>query len=129
GGVRITTENENKIEAGGAIVATNSPINDYVALHSKLAPYRTYAMGFRLPRDKLEDALYWDTLDPYHYVRLHPLNTRSDVLIVGGEDHKSGTADDAEQRYAALEQWIRELVPELGKETHRWSGQVLESLD
>jgi hypothetical protein len=46
---------------GGACgVATNSPINDWVALHSKMAPYRTYAMAFTLPRGSLPDALYWD---------------------------------------------------------------------
>jgi nitrite reductase/ring-hydroxylating ferredoxin subunit len=115
--------------AKAAIVATNSPINDRVALHTKQAPYRTYAMAFRLPRGSIEDALYWDTLDPYHYVRLHPTSSRSDVLIVGGEDHKTGEADDADKRYKALERWIRSLVPELGRETHRWSGQVLDTLD
>lgn len=52
-----------------------------------------------------------------------------DILIVGGEDHKSGEADDAAARFAALESWIRTLVPELGPETHRWSGQVMDTLD
>src|SRR5205807_1567123 len=81
-----------------------------------------------LPRGTLADALYWDMLDPYHYVRLQP-GKDSDTLIVGGEDHKSGKADDAEIRYEALEAWIRNLVPSLGGVTHRWSGQVLETID
>jgi glycine/D-amino acid oxidase-like deaminating enzyme len=68
--VVVNTAAGHKIEAGYAVVATNSPINDRVALHSKMAPYRTYVMAITIPRDSIEDALYWDTLDPYHYVRL-----------------------------------------------------------
>jgi glycine/D-amino acid oxidase-like deaminating enzyme/nitrite reductase/ring-hydroxylating ferredoxin subunit len=128
GGVVVTTESGKTIRATNAVVATNSPINDRVALHSKQAPYRTYAMALMLPRGKLPDALYWDTLDPYHYVRLHP-GKDTDYLIVGGNDHKSGEADDAEIRYEALEAWIRNLVPALGGVTHRWSGQILDTID
>ena len=53
-----------------AVIATNSPINDRYAIHSKQAPYRTYAMAFSVPPDSLADGLYWDTLEAYHYVRL-----------------------------------------------------------
>jgi hypothetical protein len=52
-------------------------------------------MGFEIERGKLDDALYWDTQDPYHYVRLTSGTDGKDVLIVGGEDHKTGEADDA----------------------------------
>jgi glycine/D-amino acid oxidase-like deaminating enzyme/nitrite reductase/ring-hydroxylating ferredoxin subunit len=128
GGVTVTTESGKTIRAKHAVVATNSPINDRVALHSRQAPYRTYAMALALERGKLPDALYWDTLDPYHYVRLHP-GKDTDYLIVGGADHKSGEADDAEIRYEALEAWIRNLVPALGGVTHRWSGQILDTVD
>lgn len=127
-GVIVTTEGGAKIRAKNAVVATNSPINDRVALHSKQAPYRSYAMALMLPRGALPDALYWDTLDPYHYVRIQP-GADHDYLIVGGADHKSGEADDAEIRYEALEAWIRNLVPAAGGVTHRWSGQVLDTID
>jgi Rieske Fe-S protein len=51
------------------------------------------------------------------------------VIIVGGEDHKSGEADDGERRFAALEAWTRTRLPKLGEITHRWSGQVQEPVD
>jgi glycine/D-amino acid oxidase-like deaminating enzyme/nitrite reductase/ring-hydroxylating ferredoxin subunit len=129
GRVIVTTTAGRAVHAAAAVVATNSPINDRVALHSKQAPYRTYAMAFTLPRDTLADALYWDTLDDYHYVRLQPGRGNFDYLIVGGEDHKTGEADDADIRFAGLEAWMRNLVPALGKETHRWSGQVMNPID
>jgi hypothetical protein len=50
----------------------NASIADRVVLHTKTAPYRTYVLAFVLPRGALPDALYWDTADPYHYVRIQP---------------------------------------------------------
>ena len=129
GGVRVSTENGGIIEASHAVVATNSPINDRFQLHTKMSPYRTYAMAFTLPRGALPDALYWDTGDPYHYVRLNPGPGSVDYLIAGGADHKSGEADDGDVRFEAIEAWIRSLVPTLGKEVTRWSGQVLDTID
>ena len=67
--------------------------------------------------------------DPYHYVRLNPGPGTVDYLIAGGGDHKSGEADDGDVRFEAIEAWIRQLVPELGKEVTRWSGQVLDTID
>ena len=94
-----------------------------------MAPYRTYAMAFTIPRGTLPDALYWDMADPYHYVRLNPGPGNTDYLIAGGCDHKTGEADDGDVRFEAVEAWIRSLIPDLGKEVHRWSGQVLDTID
>lgn len=127
-GVEVTLATGRRLRAGAAVVATNAPINDRLAIHTKQAPYRTYAMAFALPGGLLADALYWDTLDPYHYVRINP-GADGDVLIVGGEDHKTGAADDAPRRFEALESWMRERLPQLGAELTRWSGQVMDTLD
>ncbi|TIS65672.1 MAG: FAD-dependent oxidoreductase [Mesorhizobium sp.] len=129
GGVRVSTENGGSIAASHAVVATNSPINNRFRLHTKMSPYRTYAMAFTLPHGDLPDALFWDTGDPYHYVRINPGPGSVDYLIVGGADHKSGEADDGDIRFEAIEAWIRSLVPTLGKEVTRWSGQVLDTID
>jgi glycine/D-amino acid oxidase-like deaminating enzyme/nitrite reductase/ring-hydroxylating ferredoxin subunit len=129
GRVLVRRTSGHRIEAASAVIATNSPVNGRVAIHTKQAPYRTYAMAFELVRDAIPDALFWDTLDNYHYVRLHPVSQNTSALIVGGADHKSGEADDANLRFEALDAWMRSLLPALGKETHRWSGQVMETID
>lgn len=129
GKISLKLDSGHSVTARSAVVATNSPIHDLVKLHTKQAPYRTYAMGFEIERGILADALYWDTEEPYHYVRLTPGEDGKDILVVGGEDHKTGEADDAEARFAALTSWIKTLVPEIGPERYRWSGQVLDTLD
>jgi glycine/D-amino acid oxidase-like deaminating enzyme/nitrite reductase/ring-hydroxylating ferredoxin subunit len=119
-----------KIRANSVVVATNSPINDMVAMHTKQAPYMTYVVGARVPRDAVTDALYWDTEKAYHYVRLQELDDAAeDLLIIGGEDHKSGQDDDAGERHARLEAWGRERFPMMGKIEYKWGGQCMETID
>jgi glycine/D-amino acid oxidase-like deaminating enzyme len=116
-----------RIDCHSVVVATNVPISDELALHTKQAPYLTYVVAARVPRGSVEKALFWDTLHPYHYVRLK--NPAGEVLIVGGEDHKTGQADDSETRFARLELWMRERFPMAREVLHRWTGQVMESID
>jgi nitrite reductase/ring-hydroxylating ferredoxin subunit len=81
----------------------------------------------RVAKGVVPDVLLWDTADPYRYFRVES-HRGHDVVILGGEDHKTGQAGDTEQRYARLEQALAALVP--GVElTHRWSGQVIETPD
>jgi glycine/D-amino acid oxidase-like deaminating enzyme/nitrite reductase/ring-hydroxylating ferredoxin subunit len=119
---------DHAILAKAVVVATNSPINDLLALHTKQAPYMTYVIGVRVPKKSITDALYWDTLDAYHYVRLQPLDEGSDLLIVGGEDHKSGQADDPDERHQRLVDWTRERFP-FGEVEFTWGGQFMETID
>jgi glycine/D-amino acid oxidase-like deaminating enzyme/nitrite reductase/ring-hydroxylating ferredoxin subunit len=129
GGVVIETEAGPTIRARAAVFATNSPVNDKVALHTKQVPNRTYVIAGPVPKGAVPDVLVWDTLQAYHYVRLQPLGEAEDLLIVGGEDHRSGEAADMDQRFAHIEQWTRERFPQFGEVRHRWSGQVLEPVD
>ncbi|HET6892692.1 MAG TPA: FAD-dependent oxidoreductase [Pyrinomonadaceae bacterium] len=124
----ITTANGAVVTADAVVIATNSPVNDLVAIHTKQAAYQTYVIGARVPRDSVTRALYWDTPDPYHYLRLETVND-GDLLIVGGEDHKTGQEDDGTQRFAALEKWTRERFPMMKSIDYRWSGEVLEPVD
>jgi glycine/D-amino acid oxidase-like deaminating enzyme/nitrite reductase/ring-hydroxylating ferredoxin subunit len=128
-GVTVTTEHGHRIKARNCVIATNAPILIAVGVHEKQTPYRSYVLTATIPSGDAEDALIWDTLDPYHYVRLQPGAEGTDLLILGGEDHKSGTTNDMEKRFARIEQWGLKHFPSLGDVVHRWSGQVLEPRD
>ena len=128
-GVTVRTDGGHRIRAGAALFATNVPVNDRVKVHTKQAPMRTYVIAGQVPSGSVEDALTWDTLLPYHYVRLQPAGEGQDWLIVGGEDHRSGTANDMEDRFEKLETWARERFPSFDQAEHRWSGQVMEPVD
>ncbi|MEA2711475.1 MAG: hypothetical protein QOF78_4076 [Phycisphaerales bacterium] len=113
------------------VVATNTPVNDRVAIHTKQHAYRTYVLGFKVPKGAVPRALYWDTMDPYHYVRLQELDNdpAHEVLISGGEDHKTGQANDPARRYDEIEKWTRPRFPEAKEVLFHWSGQVMEPVD
>jgi glycine/D-amino acid oxidase-like deaminating enzyme/nitrite reductase/ring-hydroxylating ferredoxin subunit len=122
--------NSGNVAATAIVVATNTPVNDLVVVHTKQAPYMTYVIGARVPKNSVPLMLLWDTGDPYHYVRLHPgVDAHHDLLIVGGEDHKTGQADDIEERHTRLEQWTRERFQSMQDVTYRWAGQVMEPVD
>jgi glycine/D-amino acid oxidase-like deaminating enzyme/nitrite reductase/ring-hydroxylating ferredoxin subunit len=131
GGVpaRVETSNGYMVTSDAVVVATNSPICNLATMHFKQAAYMTFVIGAKVPRGSIPKALYWDTLDPYHYIRLQTVDDQYDVLIVGGEDHKTGQANDAEARYARLETWTRERFPVVEEILFRWSGQVMNADD
>jgi glycine/D-amino acid oxidase-like deaminating enzyme/nitrite reductase/ring-hydroxylating ferredoxin subunit len=135
------TANGFKIKANHIVVATNTPVNDWVAMHTKQWPYRSYVIAAKIRKGKLPFSLWWDTGDqnskwiskPYHYVRLEEFNEQYDMLISGGEDHRTGQADDEhikeEDRYTKLERWTRKHFPAIETIEFKWSGQVMEPLD
>jgi len=127
--VEVTTEEGAHVRASAVVFATNSPVNDKVLIHTKQEPMRSYAIAGAIPKGSVPDALVWDSLEAYHYVRLQPLGDGEDLLIVGGEDHRPGEANDMETRLAALESWTRQRYPTFGEVRYRWSGQVLEPID
>ena len=131
---RVTTSGGHVVNAKSVVVATNSPVNDVVTIHTKQAPYRTYVVGARVRHGSVPRMLLWDTEDPYHYVRLQAVRDEQgeptpDVLIVGGEDHKTGQAQDFDERFRRLEEWTRERFPAVEGFEYRWSGQVMEPAD
>jgi hypothetical protein len=50
-----------------------------------------------------------------------------DRLISGHHPRRSEA--DGDVRFEAVEAWIRTLLPDLGREVHRWSGQVVDTID
>lgn len=126
----VTTE-LGEIRAGAVVVATNTPFNDRVVMHTKQAGYRSYVVGIAVPKGSVPRILLWDTGDPYYYIRLESAGAPegSEVLVVGGADHKVGQDRHPEHRYDEIERWVRERFPMAGALLYRWSGEVMEPSD
>ncbi|MHB8639423.1 MAG: FAD-dependent oxidoreductase [Candidatus Acidiferrales bacterium] len=130
--VKIGTKGRAIVSAGAVVVATNTPINDWGKIYTKQEPYRTYVVGAFVPTGSIPRALYWDTEDPFHYVRLQRIHAHGktrDLLLIGGEDHRTGQAEGIEGRFARLATWGRKYFPGIKEIAFRWSGQVMESMD
>jgi len=130
-----------EIKAKHIVVATNTPVNDWIAIHTKQTAYRTYAIAAKIKKGKLPYSLWWDTgnknskwiASPYHYVRIEEFDNKHDLLISGGEDHKVGQAEDEnipeEERYNKLTEWTQKRFPSMQSIQYKWSGQVMEAID
>ena len=126
--ITIHTENGNTITCKKLVVATNTPINNLFKIHTKQAPYQSYVVAMRVPRYSYQYALYWDDQDPYHYVRFASA-TDYDLVVVGGEDHKTGQEDDSGKRFAQLRAWTKARFPKATDVEFQWCGQVMEPVD
>lgn len=131
----------HRVSAQQIVVCTNTPFNDRYAMHTKQMAYRTYAIGCEVAKGSVPPALWWDTgekdsvwpTSPYHYVRLQHLNDHYDLLICGGEDHKTGQSGkehiDEAERFTKLSAWAFEHFPTIGNVLYKWSGQIMEPVD
>ena len=129
--LEIVKTSAGEVRADAVVIATNTPFNDRVVMHTKQNGYRTYVLGLRVPRDSVPTILLWDNGDPYYYVRVARPDPAADhdLLIVGGGDHKVGQDEHPEPRYARIEAWVRERFPMAGAVDYRWSGEVMETVD
>lgn len=122
----VATERAS-VKAKHVIVATNAPINSLL-LSAKIACYRSYALALRLNEDHPSpNGLFWDVEDPYHYIRSYSAEDEA-LLVVGGEDHKTGTEKDTDARFKALLDFAKSHFS-VKSVVHRWSAQVIEPVD
>lgn len=126
----VKTADGHRVHVGAVVVATNVPFNDRLVIHSKLEPYRSYVVAVPVPAGTVAQALFWDTADPYHYLRIVSGDSAdTDLLLVGGEDHPTGQEDAGHPPYATLERWLKSRFPQAGSAVARWSGQIIETVD
>ncbi len=109
-----------------AVFATHTPPGISM-LHFTTAPYRSYAIAFTLKGNSYPDALGYDLYDSYHYYRTHELEGRK-LLIAGGEDHKTGHAEDTGACFSRLESYCRDHF-KVDRVEFGWSSQYYEPAD
>jgi len=133
GDPRLVKANGHTVTCEDIVIATHDPLvglsgaTSANLFQTKLALYTSYVVAGRVATGRVTDALWWDTASPYHYLRLEP-HREYDLVIYGGEDHKTGQQEDTAACYRRLEEQLRRLVPDI-ELTHRWSGQVIETPD
>jgi glycine/D-amino acid oxidase-like deaminating enzyme/nitrite reductase/ring-hydroxylating ferredoxin subunit len=124
GAVRIETA-DGVIGARHAILATHIPIG-FALVQTEVAPYRSYLLSLVAERS-MPDGLFWDTAEPYHYLRRVDVGDAS-LVLVGGEDHKTGQEGDPLSRFTMLERYASARLGHT-RIAHQWSAQLYEPAD
>lgn len=127
------TAGGHRIRGSYLVLATHTPLQGVAGtfgallFQTKLSLYTSYAIGARVPAGAVPDMLFWDTKNPYDYLRIEPHSGFS-YVIFGGEDHKTGQHTDTRVAYGRLEERLYRILP-AAEVQHRWSGQVIETND
>lgn len=142
-GVKVFTETEatklsednvvetpcGRISAKHVVVATYQPFNKPKSLALKKGMYQSFVLEARVKQGLLQEAIYEDMENPYHYFRVGP-GEGFDYLILGGEDNKEIFKVDEKKHFAALKEYLKNLLPDQEYEvTREWTGPILEPSD
>jgi glycine/D-amino acid oxidase-like deaminating enzyme/nitrite reductase/ring-hydroxylating ferredoxin subunit len=114
------------LTAGHVVVATHFPFLDRGLYFARIHPERSYALGVRV-RGATPQGMYLSADQPTRSIRSHPV-AGGEMLIVGGEGHKTGQGGDTLARYQALERFAREHW-EVESIEYQWASQDNESVD
>jgi glycine/D-amino acid oxidase-like deaminating enzyme/nitrite reductase/ring-hydroxylating ferredoxin subunit len=115
-----------RVIAGQVVVATHYPFLDRSLAFARVHPQRSYAIACRIAGDA-PDGMFISADAPTRSVRAVPVGTE-ELLLVGGEGHRTGTGGDTERRYARLEAFAREHW-DVRSVDYRWSAQDNTTVD
>jgi glycine/D-amino acid oxidase-like deaminating enzyme/nitrite reductase/ring-hydroxylating ferredoxin subunit len=119
---RVHLEHGPVLTADRVILATHVPLNR-VLLMSSVAQCRSYVISG--PAHQSAPGLFWDTEQPYHYLRRQRVGTHHH-WIIGGADHKTGEAPALDPFVELAEYAVHVGLHEVQE---RWSAQVVASSD
>ena len=130
---RRVKANGHWISFDRVVIATDNPLVGFASVtaatlfQTKLSLYSSYVFGARISSSALPMAMFFDTKEPYDYMRIDR-HEDFDYVIFGGEDHKTGQAEAEDNCYNNLLLRLRWILPDAHIE-NRWSGQVIETND
>jgi glycine/D-amino acid oxidase-like deaminating enzyme/nitrite reductase/ring-hydroxylating ferredoxin subunit len=107
------------VTADQVVIATHMPLLDRGLYFARVHPERSYVVAARL-RGGPPSGMYLSTESPAHSIRAHPVDG-GELLLVGGESHKTGQRDTSE-RYRALARWAESRF-DVERIEYRWATQ------
>ena len=114
------------LTAGAVVVATHFPFLDRGLYFARMHPERSYALGVRVS-GATPQGMYISAEQPTRSIRSHP-TPDGEILIVGGEGHKTGQGGDTLERYRALERFARDHW-DVESVEYQWASQDNEAVD
>ncbi|WP_209401483.1 FAD-binding oxidoreductase [Pseudozobellia sp. WGM2] len=131
-GVKVVLENECKISAKKLIYCTGFESTEIIKDNfvKLLSTYAMVGEQHESDQEKLKDTLFWNTADPYIYMR----TTDDGRLLIGGEDEDYV---NAEKRNAAigdkavkLQKYLKKILPDYEfVNDFAWAGTFGETKD
>ncbi|MCM0648543.1 FAD-dependent oxidoreductase [Clostridium swellfunianum] len=125
--VRVKTDSGFTVTADNLIIASHFPFYDGMGLYfTRIYPERSYLMGVRV-KEKFPGGMYITAEDPGRSLRSQPFED-GDLVIVGGEHHKTAHDGDTMKHYEALRDFAENTYSIIDI-PYRWSAQDYHAMD
>jgi glycine/D-amino acid oxidase-like deaminating enzyme/nitrite reductase/ring-hydroxylating ferredoxin subunit len=124
---KVVTKSGFKVTCNQVIIASHFPFYDLPGLYfARMYPDRSYAIGIKTDKE-YPGGMYISADSPTRSIRYTPINGEK-LIIIGGENHKTGQGIDTIQHFEALEAFAEEVFG-IKEYDYRWSAQDLVTLD
>ena len=117
----LKTAEGKKVAADKVIIASHYPCYNKAGLYfARLFPHRSYVLAVKT-REAYPGGMYITAEEPGRSFRSLPTE-EGEMIMIGGEHHKTGQGADTRQHYQNLAAYAQEVYPDA--EIHyRWSTQ------
>ncbi|MHC1685918.1 MAG: FAD-dependent oxidoreductase [Clostridiaceae bacterium] len=123
----LVTDTGFKVKASKVVLASHFPFFDGLGLYfAKLRPERSYVITAKI-KNQLPSGTFVDGGDSSWYFRMQDYRD-GQMLIVGGQDHKTAHGGDMKQHYVNLKKFAEETF-DIEEFLYLWSTQDYITLD
>ncbi|QLC49052.1 FAD-dependent oxidoreductase [Methanolobus zinderi] len=127
GPVKVSTHEGITVTAKDVIQATHFPVFDKPGIFfSRLYQSRSYVLGVRIG-EPFPEGMFINAEKPAHSLRSQPTDA-GELVLVAGEEHRTGEAKNSLDHYRRLEEWARSIFPVKSVDYH-WSTQDVMPVD
>ncbi len=123
----LTTNRKKRITAEKVIIASHYPFYNKPGMYfARIYTERSYVIAIRA-KEEFPGGMYISAEDPARSLR-NQMAEDGELIIIGGEHHKTGQSDNTEKHYLALAEFADGIFT-LEDIPYRWSTQDCMTLD
>ncbi|MFG6119724.1 FAD-dependent oxidoreductase [Thalassobacillus sp. B23F22_16] len=125
--LRVVTKNGNRISCDHIVSCSHFPFYDGTGFYfARMYAERSYVVAIE-PEQEFAGGMFLSVDQPVRSVRKTHYDGRN-VLLIGGESHRTGEGVDTDFHYRALEEFAAETFG-IKEKLFQWSAQDLYTLD
>jgi glycine/D-amino acid oxidase-like deaminating enzyme/nitrite reductase/ring-hydroxylating ferredoxin subunit len=125
---QVVTEDGYHLDSEYVVIATHFPFYDGMGGYfARLKPDRSYTVGVKTSKE-FPGGMYLSAEEPTRSLRYTEDSNGDKLVLIGGDNHKTGQGKDTLEHYNALKDFGNDVFG-IEEVKYRWSAQDLVTLD
>ncbi|MEH6943200.1 FAD-dependent oxidoreductase [Bacillus sp. JJ722] len=125
---KVILKNGGQLSASKLVLATQYPFYDWQGLYfSRQYAERSYVVASKSTKP-YAGGMYINAESPTRSISYTPLSKGENLLLIGGESHKTGQGESTSYHYEELIEFTKKYF-DVDDIAYRWSAQDLKTLD